>query len=118
MAAATEVEDVCTIAQRRYRRAAMYLGFWTALIFAMGVVLLLAVAFAVWAVTDFSRKEALSVTAVIGSIVQGGVLYWFIQHRKDLKEDERRAFRDVERDCATTKEAEEAAATFSFFGIR
>lgn len=109
--------DICEIAKDRHRRAARWLGLWTALIFMVGILLLAFVAFTLWSAFDLPQRKIAGLIGFAATLAQGAVLSWFVRRRKEIRDEERLAFSEVDRLCGGSADAELVRSSFSFFGV-
>lgn len=110
--------DVCELAKERHRKAAQWLGLWTALIFALAIILAVFVITALWSAFDLSERKVAGLVGLSASVAQGAVLSWFVRRRREIRTEETEAFAEVERLCGKTVDVEAVRSSLSFFGIR
>lgn len=110
--------DVCELAKERHRKAAQWLGLWTALIFSLGILLAVFVATALWSAFDLPERKVAGLIGLAATLAQGAVLSWFVKRRREIRSEEKEAFAEVERLCGKTVEAAATRRSLSFFGLR
>jgi hypothetical protein len=89
--------DVCAIATDRYHRIALWRQLFTALIFALAVVIAVLAVLAVIFATD--EEWAGTVATALGALATGKPLSWVVSRRSDAVTEEATAFTDYKDAC-------------------
>ena len=88
---------VCEVSRNRHRNAALWLNLWTILLYIFGLAILI---FIVLSIAFYIKAEwLLGAITTVGTIVQGPVIKWLLDRRKEAKEEEKVTFDAFNRDC-------------------
>lgn len=94
----------CEYARERHREIARWRNLWTLLLFAFGSAIIL---FSVTAVTLFVRQAWVTgAVSTAATVVSGVGVSWVVERRRESVTEEEEAYRDVQRHCGTTDEAD------------
>lgn len=105
--------DVCAVAMDRHHGIALWRNLFTALIFAVAVVMAVTVGAAIVLALDENWVPA--AIAAAGAAAEGKPLKWVLDRHGEAVKAEDEAFKQVREACGGTDDAEETRSAVSFF---
>ena len=109
--------DKCEFAKHRYNGIARWRFLWTLLIFIFGAFLVVIVAGAL--VLALASEPTAAIITAIGGVVDGAGVLFLISRRKESKQEEEAAYRDVKAMCTDASAAVDATRrSLRVLGVR